>query len=235
MKNIVRQLVPPVLWHVLSYAKRKLLQFKTSPITNNNARYQDLDVYWQPNMAEILERWGDGNVWSEIEFLLVNCRGRILDIACGTGKVIDSLSIYDFLDIYGCDISDLLIDEALKRGIAKDHVIVADATKLPYEDNFFDYAYSIGSLEHFTESGILDFLSECRRVVQKASFHQIPVSLSGKDEGWLTHDQSFFNNSVDWWLKRYSAVFNTVYVLKSCWKGDVSKGRWFICFHQKGP
>src|SRR6185437_9680753 len=121
---------------------------------------QELKVYWTAAMAEQLENWGKDHAWIEIECLLVNCRGKVLDIACGTGVNIVSLSRFEFLDMYGCDISDMLIDKAREKGINSERLKVVDATKTSYLDNEFDYAYSIGSLEHFTEDGIDSFLSE---------------------------------------------------------------------------
>ena len=53
---------------------------------------QDLDLYWDPDYAQVLEAWGEGNTWEEIQFLLVNCKGKILDIACGTGRTMEILS-----------------------------------------------------------------------------------------------------------------------------------------------
>ena len=62
---------------------------------------------------------------------------------------------------------------------------------MPYKNNSFDYAYSIGSLEHFTEIGITEFVTECHRVTSKISYHMIPVSRSGNDEGWIKTYQVF--------------------------------------------
>lgn len=190
---------------------------------------QDLDVYWDTEMAKVLETWGDGNVWDEVQFFMVNCKGKVLDIACGTGKTMGVLSKFPQIEVYGCDISDFLIDKAVERGIPMDHLLVCDASDTSYPDNYFDYAYSIGSLEHFTEDGVIKFLSECNRIVKGASFHMIPVSKSGKDEGWLKTYQSFHNNSEDWWLKKYKEIFRIVYVLNSSWEDDISFGKWFVC------
>ena len=52
---------------------------------------QNLDPYWNPDFAKGLESWGNGNAWEEIQFLVSGCDGRILDIACGTRKVIQIL------------------------------------------------------------------------------------------------------------------------------------------------
>jgi ubiquinone/menaquinone biosynthesis C-methylase UbiE len=197
--------------------------------------HQDLDIYWDPEFALVLDSWGEGNAWTEIQLLLVNCKGKILDIACGTGRVMEILGRSNDLEVYGCDISELLIQKAIARGIPPSHLKVCDATKTDYDNGCFDYAYSIGSLEHFTENGILGFLSECRRIVKTASFHQLPVSRSGQDEGWLKTDQSFFNNSVDWWLNRFGKFFPNVRVLDSVWQDDLSLGRWFVCTQGEEP
>jgi len=194
---------------------------------------QDLDLYWDPKMAAILETWGIGNTWNEIQLLLANLRGKVVDIACGTGKVMTMLTPYPTLEVHGFDISDFLIQKAIDRGIPRDRLAVADATKTPYSDSEFDYGYSIGSLEHFTEDGILKFVTEARRITRFASFHQIPVSRSGRNEGWMKTHQSFHNNSVDWWLERYRSAYSTVHVLDSAWNDKISVGKWFLCVSQE--
>jgi ubiquinone/menaquinone biosynthesis C-methylase UbiE len=190
---------------------------------------QDLDLYWDPEMAEILETWGTGTAWNEIQLLLANVRGSVIDIACGTGKVMSLLAPYPGLEIHGFDISDFLIGKAIARGISRERLRVADATATSYADNTFDFGYSIGSLEHFTEDGIGGFLSEAKRITRRGSMHMIPVARSGRDEGWMKTHQSFFNNSVEWWLTRYRPVFETVHVLDSAWNDRISVGKWFVC------
>lgn len=190
---------------------------------------QDLGLYWDPNFARVLETWGEGSVWNEIQFLLVNCRGKVLDIACGTGRTMEILSGIQGIELHGCDISDLLIGKATERGIRHDRLNVCDATHMGFSDNYFYYTYSIGSLEHFTEEGVSKFISECHRVTKANSFHQIPVSRSGKNEGWIKTIQSYHNNSIDWWLDKFKTSYNTVYVLDSKWEDKISVGKWFVC------
>lgn len=238
MKELIEQICPPFLWNGLISIKGKVRNNKmaVSPGLGSIASFgsdgitkQDLDLYWDPIMAEILETWGEDHVWKEIKFLLANCEGKVLDIACGTGKTVELLSVFPLLQIYGCDISDLLIQKAIERGIPKEHLVVCDATKTEYENDYFDYAYSIGSLEHFTEDGITQFISECHRITSKNSFHMIPVSRSGKDEGWLKTHQSFYNNSVEWWLNKFNSSYKTVHVIDSQWNDKISVGKWLIC------
>lgn len=192
---------------------------------------QDLSVYWDEKMANILETWGEKNVWKEIRLLMVNCQGKVLDIACGTGKTMEILSELP-ITLHGCDISDLLIQKALNRGINLERLKICDATDMPYKENEFKYAYSIGSLEHFTEDGIVKFVEECHRVTSHASYHMIPTSRSGNNEGWMKTYQSFHNNSVDWWLEKYKTAYSNVVVLDSTWEDGISVGKWFVCIKE---
>src|SRR3990172_2783527 len=107
---------------------------------------------------------------------MVNCSGKVLDIACGTGRTMEMVASLPQITVYGCDISDLLIQKAIERGIVQKYLRVCDATNTNYENDEFDYSYSIGSLEHFTDEGITRFVAECYRITKWRSFHMIPTS-----------------------------------------------------------
>ena len=222
-KTIVRKLCPPIIWQGLQSIKRGI-----APNQNRSGDDQELDVYWTKEIEEELETWGEDNAWREIQFLFLNCRGKVLDIACGTGKVMEILKKFPELEVHGCDISDFLINKATERGLDPALLKVCDATTTGYQDKSFDYSYSIGSLEHFTEDGISAFLLEAKRITKRGSFHQIPVS-RGDDEGWISPFQSYFNNTVDWWLPKFRSVFSEVIVLPSNWSDNRSIGMWFLC------
>jgi ubiquinone/menaquinone biosynthesis C-methylase UbiE len=232
--NLAFRICPPVLWDMAKSLKKILFRLRLR-ITEllwekSSPESQDLELYWDARMANILESWGEGNVWTEIQFLMANLKGKVLDIACGTGKCIEILSQLPSIELYGCDISDFLVKKAIDRGIPENHLVVCDATKTDYADGTFEYAYSIGSLEHFTEQGIIDFLVECRRIVKGTSFHMVPVSDKEINEGWLKTRQSFHNNSTEWWMSKFASVYTTVISLNSTWADDISTGKWFICF-----
>jgi ubiquinone/menaquinone biosynthesis C-methylase UbiE len=231
MNRMIEDFCPPVLKRQLWKLKLAWMQSRLYSVQSSQVHAQDLDVYWNQSMADALERWGEGSVWEEIQYLTINCHGKVLDIACGPGGTMRILSKYPDLELHGIDISDLFIKQAIARGIDPARIRVGDATHMPYGDNSFEYGYSIGSLEHFTEQGILDMLGECKRVVDKATFHMIPVSRNGKNQGWLKTVQSFHNNSVEWWLGKYQSVYSDVTVLSSRWEDELSVGKWFICRH----
>jgi ubiquinone/menaquinone biosynthesis C-methylase UbiE len=226
LNQLFLKLCPPILVTPLKSAYRNMRP--TRPMTKTPGG-QDLDVYWDPAMAAILETWGEGTVWNEIQLIMAGRTGTCLDIACGTGKTMDILNTEKGLDIWGCDISDRLIDDARKRGLRADRLHVGDATQLPYAQGQFDYSYSIGSIEHFTEDGIVAMLRECRRVTRTMAFHNHPISRSGQDEGWIKTIQSYFNNSTGWWEDKYKQAFDTVVILDSKWEDERSVGKWFVC------
>jgi ubiquinone/menaquinone biosynthesis C-methylase UbiE len=225
MKQIIRDLCPPLLWRKLQDIRSQVRphQVKT------NGTEQDLDIYWDPKMAEMLDRWGEGNAWNDIQLLMAGRRGRVLDIACGTGRTMELLKSNPDLEVHGCDISDMLIDKAIVRGIPRDRLLVTDATAMSYPDQFFDWAYSIGSLEHFTADGIEKFLKECRRVARHGTFHMIPVARSNADEGWIKTFQSYHNNGTDWWDKKCRVAYEKVEILDSSWNDPMSLGKWLVC------
>lgn len=225
---LAKQICPPIVWNQLKAFKRILKPVYRpgdAPIA------QDLDLYWDEEMAQILETWGEGNAWNEIPMFLFGLEGKVLDIACGTGKTIEiNQRLNPKLDIYGCDISDLLIKKAAERGIRKDRLIVCDATNMKdYSAGFFRYGYSIGSLEHFTDEGIDRLLVEAARVITDTSFHMMPCSRTGKNEGWVKTLQSFWNNSPGWWVERMRKYYSKVDVYDCAWSDEFSVGKWFVC------
>jgi ubiquinone/menaquinone biosynthesis C-methylase UbiE len=95
---------------------------------------------------------------------------KVLDVCCGTG---DQVFYYnkEGAIAYGIDLDSKMIRMAEKDKRRKNNKNVsfqiADATKLPFEDNFFDYV-SISLALHEKERDIRDkVISEMKRVVKK--------------------------------------------------------------------
>jgi ubiquinone/menaquinone biosynthesis C-methylase UbiE len=229
LRKIVKLVSPPLLTKFIKRVMYPKSKRKYAKNYSGNPDKQDLGLYWDKEYAQVLEVWGKDSTWNEIQLILSGRIGKVLDIACGTGITIKLLEKYPSLEIHGFDISDLLIQKAIEKNIAPQKLKVQDATKTDYKIDEFDYSYSIGSLEHFTFEGIDSFISESARYTKTASFHMIPVSRSGKDEGWMKTMQSFFNNSEDWWYLKFRAHFREVYSIPSKWEDQISYGRWFIC------
>jgi SAM-dependent methyltransferase len=89
--------------------------------------------------------------------------GRLLDVGCGTGGMLDRLQAESQWRCEGVDISR----EAVARAASIAPVICADAADLPFAQGEFDAILMLDVLEH-TESP-LQALKEARRVVNEAS------------------------------------------------------------------
>lgn len=226
MKKIILLFLPPI---ILSFYKKIKSKLKKK-IPFLDPKKQELDLYHDKDMAKVLDTWGERDTWIEIQHIFHHKKDlKILDIACGTGKVIKILEKnLNIQSIHGCDISDFLIEKAKLKGIENNRLKVCDATNLPYKNDEFDYNYSIGSLEHFTQDGIIKFLEESKRVTKITGYHLIPISRSGTDEGWITNYQSYFNNSLTWWTDICKKEFKDILVLDSGWEDEISVGKWLV-------
>lgn len=222
----IKYFLPPVIVDILKLIRKKT-KFKKLISEPKN---QFLELYNDPEMAKILDVWGERNAWIDVQHIFHDKRdAKILDIACGTGKVIEILNKnIKASNVYGCDISKFLIAKAIEREIPEQRLKICDATDLPYKENEFDYNYSIGSLEHFTKNGIIKFLKSSISVTKFEGYHMIPVSKNNKDNGWINNYQSYFNNSIDWWSNLCGQISKNYYFLDSSWEDDLSIGKWLV-------
>lgn len=112
--------------------------------------------------------------WSEVvkdlsNYYNLNNESKILDVGCAKGFM-----LYDFyklnpnLDLYGIDISKYAIDNSVPE--IKHKLQVANAIKLPYEDNFFDLVISINTIHNLDKVECAIALKEISRVSKKNSF-----------------------------------------------------------------
>lgn len=174
MKNFFKQLIPPLF---LKLYRDIYFYFLINKNKKKISKDQDIDIYNTSLTAEKLSEWGKETTWNEIQMFFDDKEGKILDVACGTGlNIIDLLRINSKASLYGCDISQYLIDIAVENGVKKENLFCIDATELNFEENFFDYSYSIGSMEHFTEDGIDKLIEKLSKITKKTSIHMMPVS-----------------------------------------------------------
>lgn len=219
---------------ILRTVKENLVGFFKTRKHNASLHISDKELvnqYWSDHI-DMLENWGNDNVWNEIQMFLAPIKGKVLDIACGTGVTIGILQKFNNLELYGCDISDVVIKKCIEKGIPSSKLIVCDAAHMPfYKNDFFDYSYSIGSLEYLSEEKLQEFVRENRRIVKNISFHMVPVSKNNINQGSVNHfDSTFLNNSTEWWCQMFKAHFDMVLAVSSGWKNDISNGKWLICF-----
>lgn len=109
---------------------------------------------------------------------------NLLDVGCGNGNVLSALAGTD-LKLYGADLSEEMIKEAGRRLGERVNLEVADAEKLPFDDNFFDLLICNASFHHYPHPDAV--LSEMHRVLRKGA-----VLLIG--EGLFKQPGRFFMN-----------------------------------------
>lgn len=89
---------------------------------------------------------------------------RILDIGCGTGRMIVPLSELGNVEIYGLDISAGMIREATDKLMNKNNVklVIGDSQYLPFQRNIFDVC-----LMNF---GVISFAPDHEKVLRDLNF-----------------------------------------------------------------
>ena len=89
--------------------------------------------------------------------------GRVLDVACGTGRVTALLVNEGFADVAGTDFSCAMMDVA-KRRLPQVEFFQGDATHLPVDDDSFDGVTCIGLLMHLDTRKRVAVLNELARI-----------------------------------------------------------------------
>lgn len=84
---------------------------------------------------------------------------KVLDIGCGEGNLLKK----DRDNIYGIDINKTLIEKLQLEGLL---VKYGDATKIPFEDNFFDVVHCSNVIEHLLPSEAHKMFLEMQRVLK---------------------------------------------------------------------
>ncbi len=92
---------------------------------------------------------------------LLPSKGRVLDVACGTGRL--GTAIGKSHTLVGVDTSEAMLEEARARG-QYEQLVVGDAFALPFADDSFDAAVALRLLFHFPEP--LAILRELSRVTR---------------------------------------------------------------------
>ena len=106
---------------------------------------------------------------------------KILDIGCAKGFMLYDFSrIIPGIEVNGIDISEYAINNAKTE--VKDKLQVANAIKLPFEDNSFDLVISITTLHNLNEEDLKQALKEINRVTKENSFITLDAYRNEKEK-----------------------------------------------------
>ena len=123
--------------------------------------------FWQPVIPTIVENYKIGN------------SSKVLDIGCAKGFFLYDLKLaFPEVNVTGVDISEYAIKNSIPE--IKPYLQVGNATKLPFEDNCFDFVISINTIHNLNRQDCAIALQEIERVTKVNSF--ITVDAYRNDE-----------------------------------------------------
>ena len=114
-------------------------------------------------------RFWEGVVPDFVKHFDIKDGDSILDVGCAKGFMLyDFLQYNPSLNVKGIDISSYAIENAHKS--VKKFLEVGDCRKLPFEDNSFDFCFSITTIHNVVAEECLEALKEIQRVSKKGAF-----------------------------------------------------------------
>lgn len=122
---------------------------------------------------------------------------KVLDLGCGIGRhIIFSNTMQT--DAYGVDLSEsaieFAIDWAKKEGMkhAEDKILQSDITKMPFQNNFFDFIVSHGVLDSMSEVNSRNAIIDTCRVLKPGGYFYCDL-ISGDDS---FHNSNFSGEEI---------------------------------------
>ena len=123
--------------------------------------------FWQPVIPTIVENYKICN------------SSNVLDVGCAKGFFLYDLKLkFPGINLTGVDISEYAIANSIPE--IKPYLQVCNATKLPFEDNCFDFVISINTIHNLNRQDCAIALQEIERVTKGSSF--ITVDAYRNDE-----------------------------------------------------
>ncbi len=122
----------------------------------NKKYFRERDVL-SPHIAQVIKI-----------FIKNNNLKNVLDVGCGTGRLVKFLNQAGFAAT-GCDSQKKALKIAKKINNSK-VIIEASATKLPFGNNSFDLVTAISVIEHLTRDEVSQFIAEAARVLKTGGF-----------------------------------------------------------------
>ena len=141
---------------------------------------------------------------------------RILDVGCGKGFFLcDFKKMFPNINTFGIDVSKYAVKKAPK--LIKDNLIVGNAKKLPWPDNYFDIAFSFNTLHNLYNFELFDALKEINRVSKK-KFVTVESHRNENEKAnllyWQVTCESFYTpQEWKWFFKiaKYKGDFSFIY------------------------
>ena len=150
--------------------------------------------------------------WSEvvkdfIDYYNLDDGSKILDVGCAKGFMLyDLFKLNSNLDLHGVDISKYAIENSVTEINHK--LQVANATNLPYEDNFFDLVIAINTIHNLDKAECATALKEISRVSKNNAFLTVDAYRNNEEKqrmyAWNLTAKTIM--SVEEWIKFFDDV-----------------------------
>lgn len=169
-------------------------------------------------------------IWRAVEakyLSTVKLRHPILDIGCGFGEF--ARGFFDTKVDIGIDIAQKDLSIAKECGKYK-RVVLADARKMPFEDDTFASIFSISTLEHITNPQ--KAIKESFRVLKKGGILVATIETDAVDSQTFyrgTLEKIGLHSASKFLLKKYNSFFHrNVIVNKNVWLNYFKKTGFLI-------
>ena len=142
---------------------------------------------------------------------------KILDVGCGKAFL-----LYEFqqlvpgLEVIGIDISEYAIEHAKKE--VKPYLEVMDAAKLSFDDNSFDFVFSINTIHNLYCYDLEKALKEIERVGKNNKYIVIESYRNEQEKVnmmcWVLTGECFFSiKEWEWWfsLTNYTGDYSFIF------------------------
>ena len=156
--------------------------------------YRYMPGRWAPVASAMIEHYG------------LKAGDKVLDVGCGKGFLLYEMSLLvPGLEIYGVDVSDYAIANSKEE--IKDRLKIANANQLPFEDDYFDFVYSITTLHNLHSYDLDKALREMERVGKKNKYLCVESYRNEVEKAnllyWQVTCEAFCTpEEWEWWFKQ---------------------------------
>jgi len=175
--------------------------------TNFNEDFWDSDSFPGYQGFKYDSRWEEVALFIIDYFNLTN-DSKILDLGCGKGYLLYEIhKLLPQAEVHGVDISKYAIDNAKKE--IKEYIKCASSTNLPYDNNYFDFIYSLNVIYFMPEEECTRTINEINRIKTQKSKTLIQVA-SYRDEeekrNMINWDLGILHKSIEEWKRYFKEV-----------------------------
>jgi len=171
----------------------------------NYGGYKYIEGRWTPIAEMMIQHYGLDN------------SSRILDVGCGKGFL-----LYEFkkllpnATVRGLDFSEYAIQNSKEE--IREYLKLGNASKLPYDDNSFDFVYSINTLHCLHNFELYSALIELERVSEKDKYLCVESFRNESEKAnllyWQVTCEMFCKpESWEWWFSKtnYSGDYSFIF------------------------